>query len=149
MGCHVLFPLPGASITHTLLASFTYPMRSHHRKPMSLVRTRGRGSTCLATYCPCLFFSLFCTVCVVRSKVEPDRKDGPITEVYKTPRLSALSSTPVVLCFHSLPHISGSPFLSIPTTWSNSQYKIRANRLPSAHPYIWLAPHPFIRRSPP
>ncbi|KAK3397161.1 hypothetical protein B0T20DRAFT_250905 [Sordaria brevicollis] len=38
---------------------------------------------------------------------------------------------------------------SIPNTWSNSQYNIRANRLLSAHPYIWLAPHPFIRRSPP
>ncbi|KAH7626915.1 hypothetical protein B0T09DRAFT_36247 [Sordaria sp. MPI-SDFR-AT-0083] len=90
------------------------------------------------------------TVCVVKSKVV-GRKDGPITDVYKTPWLSALSSTPVVLCFHSLPHILGSPLLtsSIPNTWPNSQYKIRANRLPSAHPYIWLAPHPFIRQSPP
>ncbi|KAK3950809.1 hypothetical protein QBC32DRAFT_6730 [Pseudoneurospora amorphoporcata] len=72
----------------------------------------------------------------------------PSQRCIRQPRLSASSSTPVVLCFHSLPHISGST-LSIPSTWSDSQYKIRANRLPSAHPYIWLAPHPFIRQSPP
>ncbi|EGZ70704.1 hypothetical protein NEUTE2DRAFT_159049 [Neurospora tetrasperma FGSC 2509] len=169
MGCHVLFPLPGPSITHThthtyfLLALPTPCAATAATNPCLL--TSSRRSTCRATSCPpyCVCSelqgshlhphdvhlaprflwgsSLYSSAYSILSQAE---KDGPIMEVYKTPRLSALSSTPVVLCFHSLLHISASPFPSIYRILGpNSQYK-----LPSAHSYIWLAPPSFHKAKP-
>ncbi|KAK3493172.1 hypothetical protein B0T13DRAFT_44021 [Neurospora crassa] len=183
MGCHVLFPLPGPSITHThtythayfLLALPTPCAATAAANPCLL--TSSRRSTCRATSCPpyCVCSELQgryyavsqsapCPVICIPMNVHlaprflwgsflyssaysilsQAEKDGPIMEVYKTPRLSALSSTPVVLCFHSLLHISASPFPSIYRILGpDSQYK-----LPSAHPYIWLAPPSFHKAKP-
>ncbi|KAK3490872.1 uncharacterized protein B0T23DRAFT_172105 [Neurospora hispaniola] len=135
MSCFLFQDLQSHTHTHLLLASLTYPMRSHRRrKPMS----SHKQST---FHLPCYILS---TVLCVQCAPSQAEKYGPIMEVYKTPRLSALSSTPVVLCFHSLLHISASPFPSIYRILGpNSQYQS-----PSAHPYIWLAPPSFHKAKP-
>ena len=155
------FPLPGTSITHalslSLIASLTYHAQPPQVEvPLALLHAAHVSSSHSIVLCckgtvamstPCAHSHLHPhdahlapsfpieTLCIAALTPFLARQKTWSHHRYKTPRLSALSSTSVALCFHSLPHISASPVYNTSSV--------------PAHPYIWLAPHPFIRRSPP
>lgn len=114
MGCHVLFPLLGTSITHSLFASLTYPMRSHTTANlMSLLSSENEVEVPLALLHAAHVSSSHPSYCVC-SQVQGSRYVGPLpSHLHPHDAHLAPSFYGEALCIAAL-----TPFLARQKRWS-------------------------------